>query len=190
MPHMIKEVVLLAAEFHMDANALAKLKSDIESKKVREPECSSLMNAKVKLDVMHMHWMAEVYKKYDVTAYDIIDSSPQFGWNYLVIRTDEFMYPRNASALDRLKISLDDIYTRRTLPLSCLGYGKAGIVQKLQNYIHAGLLETQDPDRWLGPKHQTLSHAHPNNVFSGGRGGGGAGGSWSMYWMRASAQTL
>ena len=98
-----------------------------------------------------MHYMAEVYRNHDVTAYDIIDSSPQSGWNFLVIRSDEFVYPSGASPIDRLKINLDKIYTRRTLPLTCLGYGKAGIAQKLQNYVHGGMLETQDLDRWPGP---------------------------------------
>jgi hypothetical protein len=148
----IDDVVLLAAELHMNADQLEKLKSDIALKRIRLPKLGTILNAKIKLDVLAMHYMAEVYRDHDVTAYDIIDSSPQGGWNFLVIRSDEFVYPRGASPLDRLKTNLGKIYTRRTLPLTCLGYGKAGIVQKLQNYVHGGMLETQDLDRWpLGP---------------------------------------
>ena len=105
-------------------------------------------NGKQKLDIMAMHWMAEVYRVYDVTSYDVMDSSPQAGWNFLVIRSDEFLYPRDATPLHRVQLDLGTIFQRRTLPLTCLGYGRAGIVDKLSNYVHVGHMESQDFDRW------------------------------------------
>ena len=61
-----------------------------------------------------MHWSTEVYNTHDVAAYDTIDSSPQQGWNFLVIRTDEFLYPRDTTPIGRLQIDLGHIYQRRT----------------------------------------------------------------------------
>ena len=89
-----------------------------------------------------MHYMADIYEKFDVWAFDMIDSSPQKGWHFLVIRTDEFAFPKCLSHRARLAIVLDHVYMRRTAPLTCLGYGKAGLAEKVSNYAHAGCLET------------------------------------------------
>jgi len=123
--------------------------------KVRIPCRTAVENAKQKLDIITMHWMAEVYRQYDVTAYDVIDSSPQAGWNFLVIRSDEFLYPLDANPLIRLQLDLGTIFQRRTLPLTCLGYGRGGIVDKLSKYVHVGNLESQNFDRWCCCLHRS-----------------------------------
>jgi hypothetical protein len=143
----MKGSILLAAELCMNDSAYTQLVADIEAKCIRIPTVGVIANAKIKLDIMAMHWLREVYRTHDVAADDTIDSSPQMGWNFLVVRTDEFLYPLGTTALGRLQIDLGRIYQRRTLTITCLGYGKAGLVQKLENYVHCGCLETQDLER-------------------------------------------
>jgi hypothetical protein len=143
----LQSVCILATELSYGASAAAQLKADIERKHTRIPGRLALTRAKVKLDILAMHWMSHVYATHDIAAYDMIDSSPQGGWNFLVMRTDEFLYPRGCTALGRLQTDVHKIHQRRTLPITCLGYGKAGLVQKMQNYVHAGRLESQDLHR-------------------------------------------
>ena len=144
----LQSVCILATELSYGTSAAAQLQADIKMNHTRIPGKHAVTNAKVKLDILAMHWMSHVYATHDVAAYDMIDSSPQGGWNFLVMRTDEFLYPRDCTALGRLQIDVHKIHQRRTLPITCLGYGKAGLVQKLQNYVHAGRLESQDLHRW------------------------------------------
>ena len=148
--------VLLACEMVLEPTALDQLRNDIKSGKVRVPGKGALRTAKQKLDVVAMHWMVQQYASYDISAYDIIDSSPQNGWNFLVVRTDEFLFPKNASFWVRLTLDLGTIFQQRTLPLTCVGYGKGALHIKLGNYCHSGLLESQDLDKWLSNFHGVI----------------------------------
>ena len=94
----------------------------LDRREIRIPKTAAIRNAKQKLDVLAMHYMAWVYNNFNMLAYDIIDSSPQRGWNFLVTRTDEFCIPKGLTPKQRMLLNLGDVYIRRTLPLSCLGY--------------------------------------------------------------------
>jgi hypothetical protein len=162
----ITEIIILAGEIALKPDEFADLKGRIESGTTRLPTIKTVNQGKQKLDIMAMHWVAQLYKEHDVTAYDIIDSSPQGGYNFLIIRTDEFLFPIGASSLDRIKISLASIFHRRTMPVTCLGYGRGGLVDKLANYVHCGYLETQDLERWPGIMGVSLVKCSPHYMSS------------------------
>ena len=118
----IRKVVKLALQMVLSP-AEAKIYTDrLDSREIRIPKAGAIRNAKQKLDVLAMHYMAWVYDNFNVLAYDIIDSSPQRGWNFLVTRTDEFCIPKTLTPKQRMALDLSDVYMQRTLPLSCLGY--------------------------------------------------------------------
>jgi hypothetical protein len=164
----ITDIVMLAAEIALKPDELGAFTDRIESGIIRLPGTRTVRRGKQRMDIMAMHWVAQLYKEHDVTAYDIIDSSPQGGWNFLIIRTDEFLFPKDASPLARIQTNLASIFHRRTMPVTCLGYGRGGLVDKLANYVHCGHLETQDLERWpgivVGCLAKCSSH-HMNSTF-------------------------
>ena len=147
----VTEVIMLAADLVLDEAQSTALKARLASGDLTLPVSKTVKHARQKLDVLSMHWMARIYEAFDIWAYDVIDSSPQRGWNFLVVRTDEFAFPKGISDKARLAITLDHVYMRRTCPLTCLGYGRGGLADKIYNYTHGGCLDTQDLTRWAVP---------------------------------------
>jgi len=144
----LTKVIRLAADLALPEDEAAALQAKLASGAISTPSPQIITRAKQNLDVVAMLYMAKIYEEFDVWAFDMIDSSPQRGWNFLVVRTDEFVFPKAMPDRARLAVDLATVYQRRTAPITCLGYGKAGLAEKLSNYAHAGCLETQNINRW------------------------------------------
>ena len=63
---------------------------------LRLPSYKSLQWAKVRLDLQSMLWQQRLQSTHHVVSYVMLDSSPQFGWNFLVGRTDDLVVAASA----------------------------------------------------------------------------------------------
>eukprot|EP00959_Pyramimonas_sp_CCMP1952_P061605 1287394-Pyramimonas_sp.AAC.1 len=100
---------------------------------------------------MAMMYERVMLEKHVTWRYLMPDSSPQGGWNFLVVRCDEFAFPANATATEILNTRLETVHKQKTLPVMVLGRGAASEVHKTCKIIHAGRCNSGKLfDKWRG----------------------------------------
>lgn len=137
----IRDIIILAAQLVLPPEQAAAISADVKSGALRLPSRWTLDRAQKQLDICSLHFQRHLFARFDVICMHMLDASPQRGWNFLVARTDDFRMPKDLPHEDRLSLPLGSIMSRRTLPLTCLGYGSAGLAEKLACYIHMGRME-------------------------------------------------
>ena len=76
----------------------------------------------------------------DAWRYGQMDASEKKGFNFLNVRVDSFVFPKGSTPRD-ICFCMDDIVRfsktmrRETFVSSCLGYGRAGVVDKIRGFI-------------------------------------------------------
>lgn len=116
-------------------------------------EYDVLRKASQRVDLLAMAWQQTVMKRNCVLQYLYLDSSPQGGFNYFVGKAREFVFPKVFEQLrfggapmrlwtQRMNLSLQEHFVgTRTIPVTVLQHGQAGLVYKLHNVLHAIGLE-------------------------------------------------
>ena len=128
----------------------------------RDPAKDTLYRARTKLDVAAMIW----HRRWSETAgqinrYLVCDASPQKSQSYEVFVTCERVV-KHTDLTDRAGPDMKSIpVIIRTLPVCCLGHGRAGVRDKTMTQVHQTWLDYgPTPDRMaraLGSVRQVLS---------------------------------
>jgi hypothetical protein len=153
-------------------------------------EYDVLRKASQRLDLLAMAWQQTVMKRSCVLQYLYLDSSPQGGFNYFVGKAREFVFPKVFEQLrfggapmrlwtQRMNLSLQEHFVgTRTIPVTVLQHGQAGLVYKLHNVLHAiglecGSAANFESWRWgcdvhrLGPVHRVQACRLPEGRVMG-----------------------
>ena len=80
---------------------------------------------------MWILWEREGFEEYDFWRYLGPDSSPQLGYNWLVLREDVFTFNKSTYSLEAQAFAdLNSVFLSKTLPLSVIGRGRGTLVAK------------------------------------------------------------
>jgi hypothetical protein len=94
-----------------------------ESEHLALPSRSVLDRAEIKLDVLTCKYWADQMDGHDCFSYLMIDSSPQGGWDLFACLDDVLYWPKSFDARAQADMNLCAQWSRRMLPISCLGKG-------------------------------------------------------------------
>ncbi len=95
-----------------------------------------------------MLWERQLHSRFRFVRLLFVDSSPQFGHNFLCIREDRVSIPLAVTSVERSKFDINAHFETRVLPLSTLGLGQAGLVNKVLNVANIFLMETSSPEQF------------------------------------------
>ena len=95
------------------------------------PQESRLRDARVRLDLLAIRWDRECCQSAAHWRYINPDSSPQLGWNWLIMREDLFTFPSIApAAFAPVPEVLNVAFSSRTDVLGTLGRKRASLVKR------------------------------------------------------------
>jgi len=99
---------------------------------------------RIKLDICTMLWQRHLLATSRPSQGDTLrflnwDSSPQGGYNYLIIVEDVFMRPLGRVGDNPVE---NLTWVRRTMPITVIGQGKASVAGKLSKAVHSAKLES------------------------------------------------
>ena len=119
-----------AALFFGDAGK--SLVVDLQQGKVPLPSLQTMKVARLRLDLLSMVWEQHLFLRFDLLIYQLVDSSPQLGYNFLVVLEDVVRIPQELTRdlLRRAAFILNDNWVPIVQALSSLGLGKASAVSK------------------------------------------------------------
>jgi hypothetical protein len=101
---------------------LAKVVSE-QSANLHLPSRAVLDRSELKLDVLTCNYWAHQLDTHDSFGYLMIDSSPQGGWDLFACLDDVLNWPKHLGTRAQITMDLAAHWSRRMLPLSCLGKG-------------------------------------------------------------------
>ena len=138
----MSDVVKLAWRCSLPADQVASFESKLASGEIQIPQRSMLNVATVKLDVLYSVWQRDILQRSGGWRYLLADSSPIQGTSHFCLREDRVIWEGCPAHKDILQLPFEKLYQSRHLPLSTLGLGAAGEVNKGCNLCHAILLES------------------------------------------------
>ncbi len=124
---------------------------DIRERKYPLPGATALREARVRLDLLGIHFQQSRWLN-TLTPHYQIDSSPQLGLNVLAVIEDSITIPdpQSLSTPVHLALRANQHYSTTTCPLSPLGLGRAGLVKRSTNApatMHTGTEEAFETKR-------------------------------------------
>ena len=124
----------------------ALLAGQLQSNEMPLPQQDVLRTARVRLDQCNLLFQRGINKTYNCLRYLMIDSSPQLGWNFLMVLEDRIMFRRSEDTgySFRAAVDINMYYERRTMLVSTLGHGHSVLVKKSINCANIYLMETDD----------------------------------------------
>ena len=108
------------------------------------PSIDIMRMARVRLDCMSVLFQRKLFLQFAHRRYLLVDSSPQFGFNFLCVKEDRINIPRNfelGSDFRRL-YDINAHFESRICPVSTLGLGRASAVRKSINTANIYLMES------------------------------------------------
>ena len=136
--------VLSASARLLLGDAGGPLATSIAEGKYALPSVSLLRSSRVRLDLMFVLFQQRLFSRGQYRHYQVLDSSPQLGYNILAVLEDTFLIPERHT-LDLhvyLAANAADHYFSWICPLSSLGLGKAGRVEKSTNSCNITLMHS------------------------------------------------
>ena len=94
--------------------------------------CLDMMRqARLRLDLMSILYARRLFLKFDITRYLLIDSSPQWGYDFKCVRDDGLMIPKETCANIIARVGLDIVpfYSPRICPLNTLRTGRGSAMK-------------------------------------------------------------
>ena len=118
--------------FGHNANQLAL---DIRSGKYPLPGGDLIRSSRLRLDIMSVLFQQQRFLSGHYVTYDLLDSSPQLGFNILGVIEDWFFIPDAHTLQIHHHLALEALgcYGTSICPLSSLGLGKVGLIKKSTN---------------------------------------------------------
>ena len=108
------------------------LQKTLRDGEVPLPCLGTLRVARQKLDFLSMVWQQKLFLRWDLLVYQLLDASPQLGYNFLVVLEDHVRVPKSCSydLLRRCALDLNKHWGTILLAFSSLGFGHASTVKK------------------------------------------------------------
>ncbi len=105
------------------------------------PSMDVMRDGRIRLDLLSLLWERTQIGRFYTWRYLNPDSSPQLGWQWLVVREDSFRFSKHDHESELAAFSqgqFDAAYRTRTCMLSVFGRGRGSLVQKASmiNNIH------------------------------------------------------
>ena len=142
----------------MPGDQLAPVINELRDNYFSLPSIDILRQARVRLDMMHFIFEQQLWLKILYRRYIMIDSSPQLGFDFLIVREYRIRIPV-ADALDplvRQRLNLNDCFEERICPVSVVGAGKANLVTKSVKAANIWLMESNSPDMFHGKRAEVI----------------------------------
>jgi hypothetical protein len=90
----LEQMVLSVLRLVFKPKHCLALEAKIKSGNLRLPSYDLLRRASLKLDLFDMLWQQHVISISHVVSINYLDASPQGGYNYLVSKCDELVFPK------------------------------------------------------------------------------------------------
>ena len=127
----IGDALAASAEIFFGAPAVG-FKKKLRDGVVPLPSLNTMKIARLKLDLLSMIWQQKLFVRFDYLIYSLIDSSPQLGYNFLVVIEDQVRVPWAATwdLAKRMALILNEHWESVLQPFSSLGLGRASTLNK------------------------------------------------------------
>lgn len=137
----VKDALAACAPILMGAEG-DSVAGDLRGDKYHLPSVKMLRAARLRLDYMHMIFEQKLFLRCDARHYQLMDSSPQLGFNFLCTIVDTIYIPAAHAVNIHLRVAADlnDHWSSESAPLSSLGVGKSSLVKKSMNSLHLTLM--------------------------------------------------
>jgi len=128
------------------------LASKLSAGAIPLPTASTLKMARLKLDMLSMIFQQKLFLRFDFLIYQLIDSSPQLGFNFLITVEDQIRIPWPATwdLARRAALDLNEHFVTLLQAFASLGLGKANTLVKTvttTNTLISGVESVADFDR-------------------------------------------
>jgi len=122
------------------------------------PTLDYFRQARLKLDMMSILFERQLHVRWVFWRYLLIDASPQFGHDYLIITEDRFRFPRSAAldSVSQAKVNLNQSYETRTCPVSTIGKGHATAEKKCINVASVYIMESESEEQFDETREEVL----------------------------------
>ena len=133
----------------VDCPEAVGIKQRVQEKAITVPTMDWIRKQIIKYDMMCMVYRRWRNKHIGPCALRWLnpDSSPQGGWNYLVIVGNTLAFEVD-DALERIRLLVENQVhlEKRSMPSGVMGYGNATLTEKVLKTVHKIALETHQPD--------------------------------------------
>ena len=106
------------------------------------PSVALLRVARIRLDILGILFHQKQWLRTQSLEYDLVDSSPQLGYNILAVIEDTIIVPETHTLTAHMEISSALQLSSQMCPLSSLAFGKAGLLKKSQNHVNISLMQS------------------------------------------------
>ena len=147
----MQNVLAASAEifFGTEGRSLA---AKLRARQIPVPGLNQHRISKLRLDIMSMRFQQQTFLRHTEVVYQLVDSSPQLGWNLLGVIEDAVRVPEECTVnlLRRVELDLNSHWRTQIEPLSSLGLGRSGAVKKAvttANLLLSKVSTEEDLDR-------------------------------------------
>ncbi len=137
----LSETILLACSLVLSATEVDKLRSAFATGEIRLPGRSALAKVECRLHVIDLWYQQSLHSKVAYRRHWCPDSSPQLGFNFLVVVEDRLPFP--ISSPHEFVAALDPQGALQTkhLTLVCVAHGRGSVLHKAYCLHHMLALE-------------------------------------------------
>ena len=136
---------LADAEQFLHGSTSNGLQEALRGRSFTLPSDESLRAARLKLDMLTFIWERRLQPVNVYLRYLFVDSSPQFGSNYLCMREDRISIPRGQyNCVFSHSTDLTNHFETRVCVASVTGHRNAGAMKKASNVGNVLLMESDD----------------------------------------------
>lgn len=136
----------------------AQIIQDLNSKDITLPSESRLRDIRLRIDLLSAKWEQETGDRDRHWRYINPDSSPQLGWDWLIVREDKFTFPKDKYETEDCQMSanFNDVYSSRTCRISTLAKGHASKVKKAHNISTGFKIESKSTASYDVKRHEVF----------------------------------
>ena len=131
--HSLNDVLATCAPFFFGHVASASIVGALRDGSIQLPQASVLQDAQIRIDILEMARQRSIGAQFECWRYPAIDASSAYGHNWLMAREDVFEFSKGAAndgfMSGILQSNFNECLRNRTLPLSTLGRGRAGLAK-------------------------------------------------------------
>jgi hypothetical protein len=118
------------------------LAARIQNRELHLPSLDLLRASRMRMDYLSIMFQRQLFLRGTALVYQLVDSSPQLGFDILAVILDKIFIP-HAQSLNivlRLGLDLNANFSSQICPLSSVGSGNSSCIVKTQNTAHIPLL--------------------------------------------------
>ena len=141
--------VLAASSEIFFGDAGRQLSNSLRAKELTMPSLGTVRNARLHLDLMSMRFQQQLFMRYHDLVYQLLDSSPQLGYNILGVIEDTVRVPEECThnLLRRVELDLNLHWLSEIQPFSSHGLGKAGAVKKSVTTVNLMMMKVKTSEQ-------------------------------------------